>query len=235
MKKTLLIFLILLTIPVVIEAQEISETRYFKTTTYYGDFISPDGNTVLLSTTEEISEEEFNKADVINPRASTVETTYKKMTAKITYTSGSYKYSGELYWKNIPSTRSYDVFGIGFKSNITPTNISFSQKYCTPNGCTTINTSTIKTLINGVGATFKLPNGDLNYLKQNINFIAQKKYNQTITSQQCTVDYAHATQSVTSNQAQNYTMDLAGLHLGSSIINKYDTINYASVTWSGSW
>ena len=188
----------------------------------------------VISTSIEITEGEFNSADLTN-KSSTVETTYKKMTAKITYTDGSYKYSGELYWKNFPSTRSYDIFGIGFKSNIKPTNINFSQKYCTSDGCTTTTNSTIKSSSNGVGSTFKLPNGDLNFLKQSISFVAQKKYNQTITSQQCVVDYAHATQSVTSSQAQNYTMDLTGLHLDSSIVNKYDTINYASVTWTGSW
>ncbi len=235
MKKTLLILLMLLIIPVVIEAQEKSESRYFKTTTYYNNFISTNSNTIILSTTEEISEEEFNKADISNTKATTVETTYKKMTAKLTFTSGSYKYSGELYWKNIPSTRSYDIFGIGFKSNILPTNINFSQEYCIGVSCYVSTTKTLKTFTNGIGVTFKLPTGNLVSLKQNFSFIAQKKYNQSITSQQCVVDYAHATHSVTSNQAQNYTMDLAGLHLDSSIINKYDTINYASVTWSGSW
>ena len=76
MKKTLFIIIFIsIIVPNFVFGQEIVETRYYKTTTYYNGFIDINGNNIINSTTEEITEEEFQNADISEPKTSTVETT----------------------------------------------------------------------------------------------------------------------------------------------------------------
>ena len=87
---------------------------------YYKVVINYDNNDNFVSSrTQEINEQTYNSGDIItnpiNQRSSNgyTETSYKKMTTQIILLSYGYRFKNTVEWKNIPSTRSYDIIGIG--------------------------------------------------------------------------------------------------------------------------
>lgn len=206
-----------------------TNTKYYKTVTI-GD----------INNTYEITKEEY---DSYNPNSSLrepVETEYKKLTTTIISGVGAYKYKAKLVWKKMPSTRSYDIIGIGFINNVEQNGgITFKQEYCYSSG--NCNTSTSKnntyTGNNGVGVSFKLPTGSLTSLSQELYFYVSKKNpSSTITNQRIVGDYSHATSSISSTNAKKYTVNnTSGIALDSSISSYYDAINPSITTWNGTW
>ena len=214
---------------------EAMTTKYIKTTTI------TRGNDII-SIDEEVTKEEYDNSEKeIQIRASgTSETTYKRMTATITtYNSSMMKYRNYLYWKQIPSNRSYDINAMGYESSYVKyaSTINFYQMY-TQNYVTTTSTGFYsKRTTTGAGASFQLPSGTITSLVSDMYIYVEKvNANITITNLVGAGDYAHATSSVTSTQAQNYTINhVNGIVLDSSISNKYDSMSPAYVYWSGTW
>ena len=233
-KRLFFIIMMLLLIPSIVYAKDngefkrISETtKYYKTIYYNYDIDSKKGD----SETIEVSKEEYDTADVNgnNKGPGTSETAYKKLTTYISASGSRYLYETQMFWKNIPSVRSYDVIAIGFLANV-------SQYYCDNYGYCTTGTSYIsKTSSSGCGAVFKLPSGSLSVLTSELSFIVDKNTSSTITYQAAYGDYAHATSNITSTQAQNYSIGTSGIVFDSSVIGYFDSMAPAMATWSGSW
>ena len=237
-----LLFIVTLMMPLFVFAkpdenqlEEVVTEKYYKTV-YNLNCTSQ----INCSTTTEVSALEYETSDtnlnMVNSDYPT-ETTYKKMTTSISKNGSNYRYKVVLNWKQIPSTRSYDIIAIGFDGTKVKYNggIWFDQYYC-DGSCTTTYTSYFQIFTNGVGTVFQLPtNSNLTTLRQTFYFDVKKVGTGTLTSQKAYGDYAHAQIAVTKNQAQNFSVSTNGINLNSSIINNYDEINVALSTWSGSW
>ena len=216
------------------ELELISQTdKYYKTTTYNNYMCIPN------SITEEITKNEYDNFDVSMIKGdATVETTYKKLTSQIYQNGNKYRYKAVLTWKNMPSTRSYDIMAIGHHASVQRDNGPyFSLYFCKSDGtCTTTTSHYPQTFSAGSGVSFKLPNGSLTTLISTLYFdVVKTNANSTIYSQIAAADYAHATSSVTSSQSMNYTVGTNGISLGSGITSKYDSMNAAIATWNGTW
>ena len=148
-------------------------TKYFKTITYSNVNSLLRLNALPYSESFEVSKEEYelaneNSSITLADYSGTTETTYKKMTTTIASNGNYYRYKVVLNWKNIPSTRSYDIIAIGFYSNLrVNSSLNFKQEYCYSSGsCSSSTTNYPQTFDAGAGTTFKLPTGDLSSLKQ---------------------------------------------------------------------
>lgn len=167
-----------------------------------------------------------------------VETTYKKIVTTIIEINGKYRYKVSVTWKNIPSTRSYDIIGIGMDSTVKAySNPTFQQNYCdTNNNCSSTNTYTKNTSSVGIGASFKLPSGSLSSLSSYFYYDVEKRNaNSNVTNQNAYGDYAHATKSITQENSTNYTVNRGGIILDDSIINYYDETMTSTAKWTGNW
>lgn len=246
MKKFLLVTLfgLILFCPSVL-AQSINQdnivaqkTKYYKTVTKIGPSISTYSINDSNSVTYEISEQEYEETNTASTYSATVETTYKKMTSNIISLGIYYQYQVILDWKNMPSTRSYDIIAIGFPSSVKPTGKGvFQNKYClSAGGCYTLTNYNMYLGKNGVGATFALPTGSLSSLRQTLTINMEKSNSSTtITSQTASGDYAHATSTVSLANAQKYTVSVNGISHTGNMSQYYDSINAAKATWSGKW
>ena len=218
-------------------------TKYFKTITYSNVNSLLRLNALPYSESFEVSKEEYelaneNSSITLADYSGTTETTYKKMTTTIASNGNYYRYKVVLNWKNIPSTRSYDIIAIGFYSNLrVNSSLNFKQEYCYSSGsCSSSTTNYPQTFDAGAGTTFKLPTGDLSSLKQTLYFDVAKEVNSTIISQGAYGDYSHATSSISLTNAKKYTVNKDnGIILNSSVSSYYDSISVARASWSGSW
>lgn len=254
MKKRYLIIvvlLVLLIIPIKVLAKDnddnefviISETtRYYKTIELKSNLdVMALNHSNFISRTYEITEDEYNSfADNgINPLGdATITTEYKKMTTSILKSGSLYRYKNVLVWNKLPKIRSYDIIGIGFMSNVKiKSNLVFTQEACTSlTDCTKSTTNYPQKFSNGAGTTFKLPVGDFVSLTQTLYFDVEKNTLETIISQNAYGDYAHATSTISLDNAKKYTVNGSqGIVLNTSIKDSYDTINQAKATWTGSW
>lgn len=251
MKKIIFVFLFLiLLLPsssfAMNENTEFSTTKYYKTITYLGNsnLLSLTGNKDN-SYTIEITKEEFedyNPNSLIIPLDVTngyVETGYKKMTTSIVKNGNNFRYKVVLNWKTMPKTRSFDIIGIGYQSNVKykQQSINFIQKYCYSSGqCK--NDYNYKAYLgkNGVGAKFELPEGTLKTLEQTLYFDIEKtNSSQPLSRQYVYGDYSHATKRISQTDSEKYTVGLNGITLDFSITNYYDAIDSATAIWSGTW
>lgn len=159
------------------------DTKYIKSTYIYKNndlslnnrIINFNSLELINVINEEVTEEEYNNSDStsstivlndVNP--SIIETTYKKLTTKITYISSTnrYRFRNDLVWKNMPSNRSYDVFGIALNNSVAEV-VSGSQYFKTTykkyDAClmstttSTITSASWKKGGNGYALSFKLP------------------------------------------------------------------------------
>lgn len=201
-----------------------------------------NSNTVnrAQSYSEEVSEEEYNEASdsgLVLKGSSYVETTYKKMTTAIWDFGGGYQYVNLLHWKIMPAVRSFDIIGIGFPSAVRASGTpSFSQQYCFSDGsCVTSNTHTPKTSSVGGSSMFQLYPNSITSLDITIWFNIEKNTTSTITTLYAYGDYAHATTSISYENAKNYSMSIGGILLDSSISNYYDSIQSAEVSANVYW
>ena len=235
----LLIVISLLFIPYLVKAEELlsETTKYYKTTIMLNPIQSNLSNN-YYSETVEVTEEEYNNSDQLITGSVTVETNYKKLTVSISqYSSNYYRYKAVLTWKQMPSVRSYDVIGIGHYTNVQVSgNVDFEQYYCYgSNNCYTNAVYYQKILTTGAGAMFSLPSGSITSLKQTLILYVQKRNSSnTITSQIASGDYAHATSTISYNNAKNFAVTQYGLDVTTNV-NYYDDMPYGAATWSGSW
>ena len=245
--KFLVFILSLVFMPIIINADEIdfdqlellSQTvKYYKTVSVHNSLVTINNITNNESSyTVEVTEDEYYNANTdINP-TNYVETTYKKLTSSIYQNGTYYTYKAELEWKNIPSTRSYDIMGIGFYKNVKVVNnkIYFNQNYCLKDGkCDSTTLCSVQIFDGGVGASFKIPNDDLSSLNQTLYFNVTKNISATILSQLAAADYSHATKTITETNSQKYTVNQNGISLN-GVSSYYDGIDTAHANWSGSW
>ena len=240
MKKIIILIAIIL-IPIITKAEEIEaiEEKYYKTVEVTPIITSSNSSNLKITNTYEISEEEYNLGEEEQSRSNIiVETTYKKMTVTIVKSQSVYKYTIKLHWKNMPSTRSFDIIGLAYYGSVEPyLSPIFEQEYCLSNGnCYTSSTHYPRQENNTVSALFELPTGSLTSLDQTLFVVVGKKNpNSTIISQKAVGDYAHATSNVTLGATWGYTMSMGGISLAASVITSYDEISTAQATWSGTW
>lgn len=253
-QKYLIIFLLLFVCFIanvnaenLLESSELEEvvaqtTKYYKTVTVLNNssLMREANQGEVHSITTEISEEEYNSISPdnnISPQSVSIETTYKKLAATISkYNSRYFKYSGKLTWKLMPSTRSYDIIGLGYFASVKLSDpIIFRQDYCTTDGVCNKTTSFYNYKgTNGSGAMFSLPSGSLSSLSQYIEILVEKTNSSTtVVEQELDADYAHAQKSISYNSAKDFYIDTCGIQPANSTY--YDSINEATVKWTGTW
>lgn len=206
-----------------------SSTKYYKVI-----------ESTYLSSTIEITEEEYNKTNLSMPLKSDgyIETTYKKVTTTIISLSNYYRYKINVEWKNMPSKRSYDIIAIGKDSNVSIIgSITFQQNYCYSNGNCYTNSSFIpKTDNYGGAAFFQLPSSSsVSSLSSYMYYTISKNTSNTIYTLNAYGDYAHATSTTYQSYVNNFSVNSLGIILDSSIISKYDEIPIAQATSSVNW
>lgn len=245
MKRIVLsIIALCLFIPFVVNAEVNDEEivaqtiKYYKTVTFNNNLCSASLNSLCNnSISYEVSKEEFDNSSVEPIRDGLTETIYKRLTSTIsTFSGGFYKYSANLYWKQIPSKRSYDIIGIGHYGSVKiATDYPDFEQHYTKNGTNyTTYTNYPQTFSTGAGTSFQLPSGTITALSQDFFFIVEKNTNSTITSQLAAADYAHATSTISLNNSKKYTVNSTGIsHNGNS--SYYDAINTADAYWYGTW
>lgn len=225
--------------------------KYYKTITYYDNSVYDiaSGNALnavynpIKSETYEISEEEYNNADLDNTfkvtASTTIETTYKTMVTSLSKRSDNYHYMNILSWKNMPAVRSYDIIGLGFLSTVKPkATPSFKLEYCTSSQCKTTTYNVSQTFSNGASATFMLPASEkLIMLTATFSFDVQKNTSNSITKQLAAGDYAHATKTVSVISAARHEViqDVGIVYDNSTIEEYFDSISSAPVYWNGTW
>lgn len=212
-----------------------SLTEYYETITIFDE-----NNNVMSNNSKMITEKEFNESGSnfnLKNKNGNVETNYKKMTTQIIQLDNSYRYKVSLEWKTIPSTRSYDIIGIGINSNVViNSSVVFKQTYCLKNGnCSTSSGITKKTSTGGA-ALFQLPSSsNVNSLSSYLYFDVNKNTSSTITEMYAYGDYAHSTSNVSNISSSDYTIGVSGISLLSNYSAKFDEISVAKAYWQGSW
>lgn len=203
-------------------------TKYYKT--IYTDL---SGNPYNI----EITKDEYENQPNMNTRG-TVNTEYKQMVSTISQNGSKYRFKVSLGWKIIPSTKSFDIIGVGYDNDniYIDSSVYFNYYWCDLDGdCRTdASYNNKKSTDTGGAAVFDFPDTATS-LSAALFYDISKNTSSTITSLRMCGDYAHATSNVSVGSISNYNITYDGLLLGSSIINKYDEIPCAISTWSGSW
>lgn len=253
--KKWMLFSLILMIPFLVyaedeEMEKVAETKkYFKTITILsGSNVTRNSDLgEVTSITTEITEEEYNNADIEqnetqnNQRgitSETIETNYKLLTTTMYKRNDYYfHYKTTLTWKTIPATRSYDIIGIGFLNTIIPEEYpTFVETYCRSSSeCYETTSYYLYNGSNGVGVMFKVPTGTLTKLEQVLEFDVEKANSGTLIYQLAVGDYSHATSSISYDNAKKFTVDTSGINLNSSIEAYYDVITEAESEWTGTW
>ncbi len=251
MKKSLFvtIFALLLggiLLPSIVNAEDgfvtvAENTKYYKTIVKENMF-----NTYSIGTDYDVETVEISKAefDAFNPAiaqplaSGSIETTYKSMTVSILKNNGVFRYKNRLSWKNFPATRSYDVIGIAYPSNVKlGSAMVFTQEYCNATGtCYSNSGHNPEVRTTGAATIFPLPSGTLSSLTQTMYFDVAKNTSSTITTQYVEGDYSHAQSSVAlSNVFGTYAAYGSGIILTSSVRSSYDSIALAETLWTENW
>jgi len=202
--------------------------KYYKTV--YTDL---NGNSYSV----EVNKDEYNNQSTMDPRG-TINTEYKNVISTMSKLTNTFRYKVTVGWNRMPSTRSYDIIGIGFDDDVyISSSVYFTYTYCVSSGdCTT---STLyydrKKLSTGGSVVYKVPSQTINSLSAVLYYDVAKNTTSTINNLYMCGDYSHATSTVTSEQYTNYTINRYGLILYDNVPNYYDAIPCADSTWGGSW
>lgn len=235
-------------------------TKYYKTTTIYNatdaymnlNVLSPRTTTIEISLDEYESENNIQDIVILGNSNGYTETNYKKMTTSIIKNGNYYRFKNDLVWKKMPSTRSYDLQGIGIDSTVSGVNTSAVFKSVatiddlTNSSCylETNTTCTWKKRPTGYALSFKLPSDGITKkvigLSSHMYFDVQKLTNTTIKTLNAYGDYKHAQKSVSTTVNNSFSIVTGGISfdigVSSSIVESYDSMSTAQATWSGlSW
>ncbi len=216
------------------EIQNMNVEEYEKNKNLKGKVVSE--NSIEVSSNNDNFKHSIK--DLFSNQPGNVETTYKKIVTTIIEVNEKYRYKVSVTWKNIPSTRSYDIIGIGMDSSVKMyANPTFQQNYCDEsNNCSSSNIYTKNTSSTGIGASFKLPSGSLSSLSSYFYYDVEKRDgSNTVTSQNAYGDYAHATKQITQANATNYIVNRGGIILEDSVTSYYDETPTSTAKWTGSW
>ena len=203
------------------------EQKYYKT--IYNDL---SGNSYTI----EVGKEEYDNQPMINLRG-TVQTAYKTMITTISQNGSKYRYKVSLSWNNMPSTRSFDIIGIGFIDDVRiDSSVYFNYYWCNSSGtCQTQSYYYDKKNTNfGGAAVYDLPDNAYS-LSSTLYYDVVKDTSETITYLEMCGDYSHATTNINVNNVSDYDIGIAGIELGYSLVGDYDAIPCAMATWHGSW
>jgi hypothetical protein len=187
-----------------------------KTETKY--IVSTYNPNLKLSTSREITEEEFNKFDIskenIEVRGSDYnETTSKRLAMSIVKGTAWDYVTLDLAWKKIPSTRSFDVIGF-YADGMSPRNGSqHGEQAYTVNGQYnriqySWNGTNIKKFNNGYGISMNIVNNS------NLQSLRCSTWaDMYVTSNHGSLfgSYQHAVTNLTLANSKNYTLGSAGL------------------------
>lgn len=207
-----------------------TDLKYYKTV-----YTGLDGE----SYSTEITKSEYDNQSMINTYA-TVTTEYKTMVTNISKNDDdTFRFKVSVMWNRMPSTRSYDIIGIGYLDSeiYISSLINFSYIYCMPDAsCTTSGLYyDIKNTSTGAAKVYKLPTGDIRSLGATLYYdVSKTDVNKTVTVLRMYGDYAHATKKISSGY-DKYLINYNGIQLDSSISNYYDEIPYADSFWTGTW
>ena len=214
------------------ENKDLDATLLASTIKYYKTVYPMYGN----SYTVEVTENEYNSVSDIVP-LSTVDTTYKRSVSTISKNSNKYRYKVSVTWKIMPSTRSYDIIGIGFDDDVyINSSVYFNYVYEDSAGNYTTSTQYYdrKSTSTGGSAVYLLPTSMVG-LSANLYYDVSKDTTNTLTSLTMCGDYAHATSSVPVGNISNYSIGIGGINLGTSITSYYDSMPCAIAGLSVSW
>lgn len=251
-------FVMILILPFIVNAKQNDDefvtvaktTKYFKTVSIYNNSsIMREANLGEMSSlTTEITKEEFDNAETTTEPVAPLsgnfndqtETTYKRLTTTIETDATYYRYTTNLYWKNMPKVRSYDIIAIGHYNDVELYNTSqimFFQDYCeNAYSCFTSSTGTDVIKEYGTAEVFHLPNESIISMEQTLAFTVKKRANYLVDYQVAAGDYAHATKAITSAfAAQNFGLGVGGLVIYNAIYDYYDTTPAAIAYWEGTW
>lgn len=218
--------------------------KYFKTIYVYNNYLSYNNlfSDNFLVNTIEVSKEEYDSYNEDNSNvfgsSNTIQTEYKKLTVSILENGSKYKYIATLDWKKMPSTRSYDILGIGFNKSVKATTIQYETYYCYNNGsCKTEKTYYINSSDSGVGVSFPLPiSNEINLLKSTLTLVIDKNISgATVTEQVAVADYSHATKSISEALSRKYIIDKSGIILQSDNSSYYDEIPEVTAKIKCNW
>lgn len=206
-----------------------SKTIYYKTITQDGAVINET----------EVSKEEYDNApsSLYSCSESTrgsdsgfIETSYKRMRSTLVDLSSGYSFSNMLEWKQVPSTRSFDVIAFRTK-RMSFSNVEGVQTYYVGNNSSAINYNTnsagYKSASNGAGISMNLKD-DSNITTFLIALVADMQIsNYDYSNAYVYTTYQHAQSSLTRAQSMSYTLQAGGLgdvlyYSNTSIRNKYD-------------
>ena len=212
-------------------------------TNYYVNIVRYDATGRVISDNDiRISKEDYIKNSGIEPLGfmdGLIQTEYKELRTTISKVDSKFRYKVNLKWTKFPSTRSYDIIGIGIDAEvITSGDAHFSQTYCVLQICTTdTKTNDMTYNLTGAGASFALPTGTVTKLESTLYFnVAKLNSSSTITSQSAYGDYAHATKKISSDYARMYMVAPGvGVSLYEESIDYYDRISPSIAGWTGTW
>lgn len=210
-----------------LDAKLLSQTtRYYKTIT----------STYGKSHDVEVTKEEYDNSKNNNLRG-IVNTTYKTIISSIAQNGNKYRYTVTTSWKQMPSTHSFDIIGIGFDDDVyINSSVYFSYTYANSNGVYTTSTTYYnkKSTSSGGAAVYKIPDNIVS-LSATLYYDVSKDTSNTITLLTICGDYAHATSNVPQSNVSDYSIGISGINLGTSISAYYDAtpcaMEYAHVNW----
>lgn len=201
--------------------------KYYKTV--YTDL---NGNPYSV----EVDQDEYNNQPTLNAR-NIVTTEYKQMITTISQNGSKFRYKVSLAWKNMPSTKDYDIIGIGFADDVKiDSSLYFSYHWCKSSGdCYTESYfRNRKSTSTGGAVMYQLPSNPV-ALSSTLYYDVSKDTTDTITYLKMCGDYAHAQSEINVSYASDYYISIGGIGLSGNLISYYDTIPCAISTWSGSW
>ena len=204
------------------------EQRYYKTV--YPTY----GN----SYTVEVTADEYYNHENGDELLGSITTNYKTLISSISSVGSLYRFNSTLSWNNIPSVKSYDVQAIGFTGPVhIDSAFTFYYTYANSSGVSTTSYDyfTKQYFSTGGSTTFKLPSSFIGLTSTMYFNVAKDSGAGTITSLHMCADYAHATTTVTGNQAASHSVTVGGISFGSSVENKFDSMpcadSYLAVNW----
>ncbi len=189
--------------------------------------------------TTEISESEYNNQSHMDARG-TVTTNYKNVITTISRNGTKLRYKITVGWNSLPSTRSYDIIGIGFDDDVYINSpLYYSTHYCITSSSDCVEDTIYydqKILSTGGAKVFKLPATSVGArsLSSVLYYDVSKNTSDTLTEVIMYGDYSHATSAVNYSLYTDYTVNRNGIVLGDGL-GHYDAIPYAAERWTGTW
>ena len=216
-----------------LDNKDLSATLVAKNQKYYKSvYTDLNGESYSI----EIPKEEYENQGTINSRGY-VETEYKTMVTTLSQNGNRYRYKVSLSWKQMPSTRSYDIIGIGFNDPVyISSGVYFNYAHTNSNGVTTTAADYYDKKVTSTGGTavYKIPSS-ATALSAALWYDVSKNTSATITRLDMYGDYSHATTAISGTGYTNHDVGVYGIGLSSSIGAYYDEIPAAQSTWYGSW